>query len=237
MAAAIAAASSSAAQSWSAPPNGTMISPPSPGETRAPSRATSTATSHGASRRTAPTPSRGTPSPSSGRRPSMSTRPTSSLWASRARSLLVSAEVKAIPRVGMPLSSSPTRARSICSRACCSRYSSVCSPPRMAVPRGGRTSRAMMSSRGGSVRASGTASASSWLSAAACWGATRIELPVGSGASVARSSALAASASSGGSPNELCGSISRRIGPAMNVVTSAITTSAANSASRDDAER
>ena len=94
-----------------------------------------------------------------------------------------------------------------------------------------------MISRGGSVRASGTARASSWLSAAAFCGATRIEPPVGSGASSTRSSALAASSSSGGAPKELCGSISRSSGPAMNVVTSAMIDERREQRRRDDAHR
>ena len=63
-------ASSSAAQSCSAPPNGTITIASGPGATIVPSRATSIATSHGDLSSTVPTPSRGIPSPIIERRPS-----------------------------------------------------------------------------------------------------------------------------------------------------------------------
>ena len=99
----------------------------------------------------------------------------------------------------------------------------------MAEPRGGETRRSRISSRGGSEYASGRASESSGSSARSVCGATRIER-VGVGASSTVRRGAAASSSSGASPKRLCGSISLINGPVISVVTSAITTSAVNSA-------
>ena len=89
-----------------------------------------------------------------------------------------------------------------------------------------------MSSRGGSEVASGTATASSWASAASVCGATRIDCSgIVIGVMAAVSARARSSSASSGSPNSLRGSRRLSTGPAMKVVTSAISTSAANSAS------
>ena len=93
---------------------------------------------------------------------------------------------------------------------------------------------ARISSRGGSERASGSASASSCGNAPSDCGATRIDsLGHGERRELRRPTASRASSSSSstGAPSSLFGSSSLSTGPAMNVVTSAMSTSIANSAS------
>ena len=186
---------------------------------------------------TVPTSPRGTPSPSSGRRPSTSTRSTSSLSASRTRSAPGSRGGEGHAARGDPLAR-PARCRASVDLArtlAASSAFSVCSAAADAgAARGGWTSRARISSRGGSERASGSASASSCASAASVCGATRIERS-GTASSgelgdralarllellLDRRAELVAAGRAG------CSS-----GPAMNVVTSAMITSIANSAS------
>ncbi len=175
LALAIHAPSSSAAQSCSAPPKGTSTGASAPHRMAWSSRATSTATSQGAFSRTAPTLPRGTPRPSSGRRPSMRIRSTASSWARRTRSWPGSVEVKATARAGTPRRRRSARAARTAAEAALSARRSVWSPPRTAAPRGGSSSRARISSRGGWERARGSASATSAGRAASVCGATSTE--------------------------------------------------------------
>ena len=98
------APSSTAAQSWSAPPNGTKIGPPGVA-----SRGTSTATSHGVSARTAVSCSSGVPSVRNSSGASASRRSTSSSVASRASSSPGAVDVNVAERATTPPPASADR--------------------------------------------------------------------------------------------------------------------------------
>ena len=89
----------------------------------------------------------------------------------------------------------------------------------------------MISSRGGTDRASGSASATSCGSASSVCGATRIERSGTGSSGWAWTAASAASANSSSTPrpNSFLGSSSLSSGPAISVVTTAMITSIANS--------
>ena len=89
----------------------------------------------------------------------------------------------------------------------------------------------MISSRGGSDRASGSASATSCPIAASVCGATRIERSGtgSSGCAWTAASAASANSSSTAAPYSFFGSSSFSSGPAISVVTTAMITSIANS--------
>ena len=156
---------------------GTTSGASAPGATTASSRATSTATSLGARRRTEPTAPRGTPVAE--QRPAPVDE--------HEIDVLAVGELGQVP-AGVGRGEAPPRAPARRARAARARTRShlardasaswkrsVCSPPRTAAPRGGSMRRAMISSRGGSEVASGSASASSCASAASVCGATRID--------------------------------------------------------------
>ena len=141
--------------------------------------------------------------------------------------------MNATARAAMPRVTSSARAASTSADASVSSLFSVWRPPLNAAPRGGLTSRARISSRGGTEAASGSASDRSCARALGVWGATRIEDSGGTtlGNSASDSLRASSSSSSTGAPSSLRGSSSLSSGPAMNVVTSAMITSIANSAS------